>query len=128
MIDVIDVVVDLDEKKMHPLLAYLGYEKYSIDTVTSHDPEGIEEEARCAAFSITPPGVVEDDMESGNDTSDQDWFPPPPHIIPYKIDSTAVLAYDPTVPNSNAIHTYSTLAKLMKKISLPTEMVLKTEN
>jgi len=94
-----NVVVDLDEKKMHPLLAYLGYEKYSIDTVTSHDPEGIEEEARCAAFSITPPGVVEDDMESGNDTSDQDWFPPPPHIIPYKIDSTAVLAYDPTVPN-----------------------------
>lgn len=96
----------MDGKEVHPLLAYLGYEKYSLDMVTSNDPEGIEEEARCAAFSITPPGVIEDDLDSYNETSDQDWFPDPPLIYPYKTESSTVVPYDSASANSNFIHLF----------------------
>ncbi len=61
---------------------------------------GIEEEARCAAFSITPPGVIEDDMDSYNDTSDQEWIPKPPLILPYKPVFVGPTNYDPTTSNS----------------------------
>ena len=101
----------MDDKKLHPLLAYLGYEKYSVDTITSHDPDGIEEEARCAAFSITPPGVIEDDLDSDNDTSDQDWFPHPPLIYPYRIESSTVVPYDPSDSNSNFIHLFNVIIR-----------------
>lgn len=36
----IDVVVELDGNQLHPLLAYLGYERSGLEAVTSHDPEG----------------------------------------------------------------------------------------
>jgi len=36
-----DVVVELDGNQLHPLLAYLGYQKSGLEAVTSHDPEGI---------------------------------------------------------------------------------------
>ncbi|XP_046452961.1 uncharacterized protein LOC124200702 isoform X3 [Daphnia pulex] len=94
-----NVVVELDGTQLHPLLAYLGYQRSGLEAVTSHDPEGIEEEARCAAFSITPPGVIEDDMDSYNDTSDQEWLPKPPLILPYKPVFVGPANYDPTTSN-----------------------------
>jgi hypothetical protein len=36
----VDVVVELDGNQLHPLLAYLGYQKSGLEAVTSHDPEG----------------------------------------------------------------------------------------
>lgn len=36
----VDVVVELDNNKLHPLLAYLGYQRSGLEAVTSHDPEG----------------------------------------------------------------------------------------
>ncbi|KAK4045709.1 hypothetical protein OUZ56_033583 [Daphnia magna] len=94
-----NVVVELDDNQLHPLLAYLGYQRSGLEAVTSHDPEGIEEEARCAAFSVTPPGVVEDDMDSYNDTSDEEWRPKPPLILPYKPVFVGPANYDPTTSN-----------------------------
>lgn len=35
-----DVVVELDGTQLHPLLAYLGYQRSGLEAVTSHDPEG----------------------------------------------------------------------------------------
>jgi hypothetical protein len=67
---------------------------------------GIEEEARCAAFSITPPGVIEDDMDSYNDTSDQEWLPKPPLILPYKPVFVGPANYDPTTSNSTLVLFY----------------------
>ena len=36
----IDVVVELDGNELHPLLAYLGYQRSELEAVTSLDPEG----------------------------------------------------------------------------------------
>lgn len=60
---------------------------------------GIEEEARCAAFSITPHGVIEDSMDDDNDTSDPSWAPKPPMIIPYKSVFVGPRVNDPTSSN-----------------------------
>lgn len=126
MSSIADVVVEIDDNQLHPLLAYLGYQRSGLEAVTSHDPEGsihvdyfnlrtsrnmkvkftgIEEEARCAAFSVTPPGVVEDDMDSYNDTSDEEWLPKPPLILPYKPVFVGPANYDPTT--SNSVFSYS---------------------
>lgn len=72
---------------------------------------GIEEEARCAAFSITPPGVIEDDMDSYNDTSDQEWIPKPPLMLPYKPVFVGPPNYDPTT--SNSMNDYFALMDIM---------------
>ena len=94
-----DVVVELDGVELHPILSYLGYHS-GLKGIQSHDPEGIEEEARCAAFSINAPGVIEDDMDSDNDTSDQDWMPKPPLVLPYKPIFIVPTKYDSTSSNS----------------------------
>ena len=61
--------------------------------------KGIEEEARCAAFSVTPHGVIEDSMDDDNDTSDQSWVPKPPLILPYKSVFAGPPGHDQTTSN-----------------------------
>lgn len=34
-------MVELDDNQLHPLLAYLGYQRSGLEAVTSHDPEGL---------------------------------------------------------------------------------------
>ena len=65
---------------------------------------GIEEEARCAAFSISPPGVIESPPDSDNESFVQDWIPKPPLVLPYKPVFIGPVKYDPTTSNSKKMN------------------------
>jgi len=45
-------------------------------------------------------------MDSYNDTSDQEWLPKPPLILPYKPVFVGPANYDPTTSNSTLVLFY----------------------
>ena len=77
-------MVELDDVALEPLLTYLGYQRSKkVKLSTSPHPEGIEEEARCAAFYDAPPVVVVDPIMD-NETHEDTWQPTPPIVSLYE--------------------------------------------